>query len=41
MLNQITDNTLNCTVTVTANYKTGIEMEAITGVCAGLLALTW
>ena len=28
---------LNCTVTVTANYKTGIEMEAITGVCAGLL----
>ena len=34
---EITDNTLNCTVTVTANYKTGIEMEAITGVCAGLL----
>ena len=27
----------HCTVTVTANYKTGIEMEAITGVCAGLL----
>ena len=24
-------------VTVTAHYKTGIEMEAITGVCAGLL----
>ena len=23
--------------TVTAHYKTGIEMEAITGVCAGLL----
>ena len=34
---EISDNTLHCTVTVTANYKTGIEMEAITGVCAGLL----
>lgn len=28
---------LRCTVTVKATYKTGIEMEAITGVCAGLL----
>ena len=34
---EISDTILNCTVTVTANYKTGIEMEAITGVCAGLL----
>ena len=34
---EISDNKLHCTVTVTANYKTGIEMEAITGVCAGLL----
>ena len=28
---------LRCTVHVTAHYKTGIEMEAITGVSAGLL----
>jgi len=34
---EISDTILHCTVTVTANYKTGIEMEAITGVCAGLL----
>ena len=34
---EISGTTLHCTVTVTANYKTGIEMEAITGVCAGLL----
>ena len=34
---KISDTVLHCTVTVTANYKTGIEMEAITGVCAGLL----
>ena len=34
---EISDTVLHCTVTVTANYKTGIEMEAITGVCAGLL----
>ena len=26
-----------CTVTVSAHYKTGIEMEALTGVAAGLL----
>ena len=28
---------LRCDVSVVAHYKTGIEMEAITGVCAGLL----
>ena len=28
---------LRCTVHVSAHYKTGIEMEALTGVCAGLL----
>ena len=28
---------LRCTVSVSAHYKTGIEMEALTGVCAGLL----
>ena len=31
------DDFLECTVTVAAIYKTGIEMEALTGVCAGLL----
>ena len=31
------ENCLRCTVEVKANYKTGIEMEALTGVCAGLL----
>ena len=32
------DNTsLWCTVSVSAHYKTGIEMEALTGVAAGLL----
>ncbi len=30
-------NDLRCTVVVKANYKTGIEMEALTGVSAGLL----
>jgi len=30
-------NDLRCTVEVKANYKTGIEMEALTGVSAGLL----
>ena len=30
-------NALRCTVEVTAHYKTGIEMEALTGVTAGLL----
>jgi cyclic pyranopterin phosphate synthase len=30
-------NDLRCTVEVNAHYKTGIEMEALTGVCAGLL----
>ena len=34
---ELLENALNCTVSVTAHYKTGIEMEAITGVCAGLL----
>ena len=31
------DDDLWCTVTVSAHYKTGIEMEALTGVTAGLL----
>ncbi|MGY8754486.1 MAG: cyclic pyranopterin monophosphate synthase MoaC [Candidatus Poseidoniales archaeon] len=31
------DLALRCTVTVSAHYKTGIEMEALTGVSAGLL----
>lgn len=31
------ENSLRCTVNVSAHYKTGIEMEALTGVCAGLL----
>ena len=30
-------NSLRCTVTVGAHYRTGIEMEALTGVSAGLL----
>ena len=30
-------NDLRCTVNVAAHYKTGIEMEALTGVSAGLL----
>ena len=30
-------NSLWCTVSVSAHYKTGIEMEALTGVAAGLL----
>ena len=30
-------NALRCTVHVSAHYKTGIEMEALTGVAAGLL----
>ena len=30
-------NNLWCTVSVSAHYKTGIEMEALTGVAAGLL----
>lgn len=30
-------NSLRCTVNVSAHYKTGIEMEALTGVSAGLL----
>ena len=34
---ELSENSLRCTVSVTAHYKTGIEMEAITGVCAGLL----
>ena len=31
------DTSLWCSVTVSAHYKTGIEMEALTGVAAGLL----
>ena len=31
------DTSLWCTVSVSAHYKTGIEMEALTGVAAGLL----
>jgi cyclic pyranopterin monophosphate synthase len=30
-------NDLRCTVSVKATYSTGVEMEALTGVCAGLL----
>ena len=30
-------SSLRCTVSVSAHYKTGIEMEALTGVGAGLL----
>ena len=30
-------DSLRCTVTVGAHYRTGIEMEALTGVSAGLL----
>ena len=33
------DTYLRCTVHVSAHYKTGIEMEAITGVSAGLLCV--
>ena len=32
-------NDLWCSVTVSAHYKTGIEMEALTGVSAGLLCV--
>jgi cyclic pyranopterin phosphate synthase len=32
-------NNLRCTVTVEAMYKTGVEMEALTGVSAGLLCV--
>ena len=31
------ETSLRCTVHVSAHYKTGIEMEALTGVSAGLL----
>ena len=31
------ENALRCTVEVSAHYRTGIEMEALTGVSAGLL----
>ena len=34
---EVLSDSLRCTVDVIAHYKTGIEMEAITGVCAGLL----
>jgi len=30
-------NDLRCTVSVKATYSTGVEMEALTGVCVGLL----
>lgn len=33
------NNCIRCTVEVSANYKTGIEMEALTGVSAGLLCV--
>ena len=33
------NNSLRCTVTVNATYSTGIEMEALTGVSAGLLCV--
>ena len=32
-------SSLWCTVTVSAHYETGIEMEALTGVAAGLLCV--
>ena len=31
------NSNLRCTVTVKAKYRTGVEMEALTGVSAGLL----
>ena len=31
------DTSIRCTVEVGANYRTGVEMEALTGVSAGLL----
>ena len=34
---KVSDDSVRCTVSVTAHYKTGIEMEALTGVTAGLL----
>ena len=33
------DRNLRCTVEVTANYRTGVEMEALVGVSAGLLCV--
>jgi cyclic pyranopterin phosphate synthase len=33
------ETSLRCTVHVSAHYKTGIEMEAMTGVSAGLLCV--
>ena len=33
------ETSLRCTVHVSAHYKTGIEMEALTGVSAGLLCV--
>ena len=33
------NTSLRCTVHVSAHYKTGIEMEALTGVSAGLLCV--
>ena len=33
------ETALRCTVHVSAHYKTGIEMEALTGVSAGLLCV--
>ena len=33
------ESSLRCTVHVSAHYKTGIEMEALTGVSAGLLCV--
>ena len=31
------ESSIRCTVEVSANYRTGVEMEALTGVSAGLL----
>ncbi len=33
------DSSLRCTVVVGAHYKTGVEMEALTGVSVGLLCV--
>lgn len=35
----LSDDSLSCTVEVIAHYKTGVEMEALTGVSAALLTI--
>ena len=36
---RLSDDSLSCTVEVIAHYKTGVEMEALTGVSAALLTV--